>query len=599
MKIILVALNATYCHTNLAVRYIDAYLRRHFNACPDIELGFIEFSINDSQDRIMDALYEEHADIYGFSCYIWNISLILQITSDLKLALPGCLIILGGPEVTYEQSDFFIRNPQADYLIQGQGMKSFTDLVERLTVSRTGYRRDAADGLETQAETERIIQGEPAALDELEFPYADIDAFQPEKQYYYESSIGCPYHCSYCLSSAQTGVDSLSAGRVRNDLLQFVQKGEGIVKLVDRTFNFDDERAAVIWKDLIDLYNRNPFTTIFHFEIAADLLQDETMKLLLKAPKGIFRFECGVQSTSSDVLKNVNRKTDQEKLMRALRILSANGGIELHVDLIAGLPGEDIGTFIQSFNDVYALHPAMLQLGFLKMLKGSKIREDAVRFGIVSSSYPPYIVIRTDAITFNELSLLKRLEKVLDAFYNSGQFRYSLRFLMDCSFRDDPFALFRRLTEDYQASGGFDRTFSRKDRIGLFYRFGIRLLSERHRVDPDDEASSVAASADLPDHAAIFTDLLKFDYYRFDKKGGIPELKINYSESHPMMTREETAAFMNDSDGNRFFSKARIERYAFDAGLLMAEDRIIPGDSFVLYDMSGDRPVIKKTLKVN
>lgn len=584
MKILLVALNATYCHTNLAVRYIESYFRRHFTGCMDYEIKFMEFSINDPHERIIDTLYEEHADFYGFSCYIWNIAPVLEITADLKLIFPDRPIILGGPEISYDHPEFFIQHPQIDYLIQGQGMKSFTDLITRLASGHAGGSR--------------TISGEPIGLAELIFPYSDLDAFLQEKQYYYETSTGCPFHCSYCLSAAQTGVDFLPFDRVREELYQFIRKGAGIVKIVDRTFNFDDRRAALIWKYLIGLYNEKPFDTVFHFEISADLLQPETLELLATAPKGVFRFECGVQTTDGDVLENVNRRFDQAKLLQILQTLSDNGNIELHLDLIAGLPGENKVTFKKSFNDVFAIQPDMLQLGFLKMLKGSKIKEDAGKFGIVSSSYPPYMVISTDTLSFGELSVIKKIERVLDVFYNSGQFRYSAGFLINSFFPDDPYAFFERLADEFDTAGGFDRNISRRDRILLFYKFGTELSAARSAEIPCSEAS-VNASVKTDTRAAVFTDLLKFDYYRFDKKGSIPQLKLNLSETHPLMTREESVDFMNDSDGRALCVKARIEKFSFDAGLLLSDDSVSPGNSFVLYDLAGDKPVIRKTLNIN
>ncbi|MHB1453721.1 MAG: B12-binding domain-containing radical SAM protein [Saccharofermentanales bacterium] len=584
MKILLVALNATYCHTNLAVRYIESYFRRHFTARLDYVIEFAEFSINDPHERIIDILYEAQADFYGFSCYIWNITPILEITSDLKLIFPDKPIILGGPEISYENSGFLMENPQIDYLIQGQGMKSFTDLITRLVSG-------SMDG-------DRIIQGESTGLAELSFPYADVDAFLPEKQYYYETSTGCPFQCSYCLSAAGTGVDYLSFHRVREELDQFIQKGAGIVKLVDRTFNFDDRRAALIWKYLIERYIENPFDTIFHFEISADLLQTDTMELLAAAPKGIFRFECGVQTTDNDVLMNVNRRSDQKKLFQILQTLSDNGNIELHLDLIAGLPGESPDSFRKSFNDVFSILPDMLQLGFLKMLKGSRILNDKDQFKIVSSSYPPYMVISTDTLSFGDLSAIRKIGRVLDAFYNSDQFRYSARFLIRLFFPDDPYAFFGRLADAFEAAGGFERTISRKDRILLFHRFGSSLAAgacaENFCCDPSADVAMTDS-----DSAAIFTDLMKFDYYRFDKKGSIPQLKMNLSERHPLMTSEESTDFMSDADGRSLCMKARIEYFSFNVDLLISENRVFPGRSFILYDLSGDKPLIIKTLNIN
>ncbi len=596
MKIVLTALNATYCHTNLALRYIRDYFRQHTGASAGCEIRIAEFSINDGHERIGDALFAEQADCYGFSCYIWNIEEILHVTADLKRSMPGAAIVLGGPEVSFETEDFLLRNPQVDFIVRGPGPKTFAELVLKLFAERAAAPDGQSDGGAVRAAGagagERILQGEPVPLSEFPFPYEGEEPFSKEKQYYVETSAGCPFRCTYCLSSAQTGVDFLPAGQASAILRRFAEGGAGIVKLVDRTFNAGDRRAAAIWGDLIELHHTRPFDTVFHFEIAADLLSRETLRLLAGAPPGIFRFECGVQSTTPGVLRNVDRHADPRRLFENIGILSERGNIELHLDLIAGLPGETPDSFRRSFNETIALRPGMLQLGFLKMLKGSRIRDDADRFGIVSSPYPPYPVIRTGTMSHADLMSIRAVANVLDIYYNSGHFMHSIRFLTERFFREDPYALYEGLAQAYKKAGGDVRVLSGKDRAGLFLRFGEELC-----LMPDAPGWGGAVR--------LFADLLKFDIYRYDRRGMPPGLKETFSgippagsAAHPGMTRAEEAAFRNGPDGRPLCAKGRIEEYSFDAEILLAEGRVISARTAVLYELAGDKPVVKKIGRV-
>jgi len=585
MKVVLVGVNASFNHTNLAIRQLKYYCRQNTDIRENVDFICREYTINDSVRENMDCLLQENAGIYGFSCYIWNITVILEMTEILKKLRPECVIVLGGPEVSFEQEEFFSFHPEIDYIIRGSGEKALSDLLLSFLVNQ---HLDLISNVPLSLQT-RLIDGESVPLNEIPFAYEPEDFMLKQKQYYYETTRGCPFACSYCLSSTIKEIDVLSMERVKSELTFFIQQKIKQVKLVDRTFNFNDRRAMEIWRFLMEKYNQKPFQTNFHFELAGDLLTQESIALLGKAPKGLFQFEIGVQTTNRIVLGNIHRKSSLSKMYENVKKLKELENIPLHLDLIAGLPGEDWSSFAKSFHDVLSLRPDMLQLGFLKVLKGSPIREDAARLGLVYLDRPPYEIIATASMSFHELNRLKNIEDLLERYYNSFLFRYSLEFILGIF--PDSFDLFTKMEKEWGKKGLFKRNLSRQEIIREFYFFGRMVLDGRMVFD---EPSRQEPKEDFN----LFCDLLKFDYYRFDKKGNIEELEINFSHHHPSLPRNLEKDSWYRPNGQPVCLKPRLERYRFDVSQLIGSGRVVPILSYVLYEMSGDRPTIIDVLVI-
>ena len=393
MKIMLVAVNAKYVHTNIAVRYISRYCN----------MDFCEFTVNEPMNNVLQKLYAMDCDAYGFSCYIWNIDYVLKLCQSLKKLRPERKIFLGGPEVSFNGEELLEKQPFLDLIISGEGEIAVRKIKESFPDER------------------KVIYGEKINMDDLPFPYTNDDlenCRKGEKLVYYETTRGCPFNCVYCLSSADRGVRFLPIDRVKNEIKMMVDAGVMTVKFVDRTFNADKNRAMEIWKYCMDLKG----DTCFHFEIGADLLDDDAIDMLREVPKGKFQFEIGVQTTNKEALGLISRSMDLEKLKKNVSRLQSETNIMLHLDLIAGLPNEDMHSFKKSFNDVYALSPHVLQLGFLKLLKGTPLFENADALGISFCDFAPYEVFSTKEISFAELTIIKKVEDVLERYFNSGRF---------------------------------------------------------------------------------------------------------------------------------------------------------------------------------
>ena len=408
MKTVLFALNASYSHTNLAVRAIGATLRR-----AGFETVLVEKNLKDAYHRVLWSLYEEKAAVYGFSVYIWNVSEMLRLACELKTLLPEAAIVFGGPEVSFCDESFFARYPFVDFIIAGEGEEAFPQLCSMLSCGKT---------------PPHILAARPYRDFVHGGIYYDEIGDAPRGLVYYESVRGCPFSCAYCLSSVTQGMRAKSVPHVLSDLAAF-ERYDGIrtVKLVDRTFNFDCERARTIWRALAG----EAYTKEYHFEICAALLDEESFAVLARAPKGKFRLEIGVQSTNPDTLRAVHRALDTDKTLTAMKRLHAMGNLHIHADLIAGLPHEDFSSFGLSFDAVYG-HCNVLQLGFLKLLLGCALRENAEKWGIRYSPYPPYEVLETADLSFDELTRLRAIEGLLERFSNSGKFPYTFPYLPLC-----------------------------------------------------------------------------------------------------------------------------------------------------------------------
>lgn len=438
-KIVLAALSAKFIHPSLALRYLTKFNeneKKHM-------IHTMEFTINQRLDFIADELFRQKPDVILFSCYIWNVDMLKQLCPLLKKIMPACIIGFGGPEVSYESEQFLRENPSVDLVLRGEGELVFSELLDYLDFASPASLHEIK-GL-TFREGEQIVstmQQEPLDLSLLPFPYAEDFSDVENQIIYYESSRGCPYSCGYCLSSIEKGVRFVPLEQVYVALQKFLDYNVRQVKFIDRTFNCKKSHAMGIWRYLKEHDNG---VTNFHFEITADLLDQDTIDFLKTVRKGLFQFEIGVQSTNPKTIAAINRNVNFEKLSGIVQQIKAGGNIHQHLDLIAGLPYEDYDSFGRSFNDVYALQPEQLQLGFLKVLKGSMIYNRQKEFDIVYQDNAPYEVLTTHMLPYEDTLRLKAIEEMVETYYNSGKFLHTLEYLVPLY--ESPFAFFEALSQ--------------------------------------------------------------------------------------------------------------------------------------------------------
>lgn len=438
-KVILAALNAKYIHSNLALRYLSRF--QNNNQKHHVET--MEFTINQRLDFIAEELFRKQPDVVLFSCYIWNVEMLRQLCPILKKIMPDCVIGFGGPEVSYESETFLRENPAVDFVMRGEGEFVFTKYLEHLDAGNPATLGEIESLTYRQGdEIFSTPQMHPMDLALLPFPYEDDFSDVQNQIIYYESSRGCPYHCGYCLSSVENGVRFVPLDKVLPDLQKFLDKNVPQVKFIDRTFNCKKSHAMAIWKYL---HEHDNGVTNFHFEITADLIDQETIDFLKTVRKGLFQFEIGVQSTNPQTIRAINRNVDFAALSEIVRQIKDGGNIHQHLDLIAGLPYEDYDSFGRSFNDVYALHPEQLQLGFLKVLKGSMLHQKQKEFEIVYHDTAPYEVLTTHELPYADTLRLKYVEEMVETYYNSGRFLNTVAYLVPLY--ESPFAFFEALSQ--------------------------------------------------------------------------------------------------------------------------------------------------------
>ena len=442
MKIILAACNAKYIHSNLAVYDLQAYARQYQQ-----HILLKEYTINQQKDEIMKDLYEEKPDVICFSCYIWNISFVKELAEDLKKVLPSVPFWAGGPEVSFDAEAFLAANPAFDGVMVGEGEETFLELAGYYVDHRKSLEQ--IRGIAFRKENQVLHNGwrEIMDLSKVPFPYKDLQDFD-HRIIYYESSRGCPFSCSYCLSSVDKKLRFRSLDLVRKELQFFLDHKVPQVKFVDRTFNCKHDHAMAIWKYIVEHDNG---VTNFHFEIAADLLREEELELMATMRPGLIQLEIGVQSTNLQTLEAIHRKTDFSRICQIVERIHSFGNIHQHLDLIAGLPYEDYDSFHHSFNDVYALSPQQFQLGFLKVLKGSLMKQMEKEYGIVHKEKEPYEVLSTNWITYEDVLNLKKVENMVEVYYNSGQFENSLKYVE--TLFPDSFTMYEALGRFYEQKG--------------------------------------------------------------------------------------------------------------------------------------------------
>ena len=460
MKILLAACNAKYIHSNLAVYDLKAYSSDY-----DEHVILREYTINQPKDEILKDIYSSGADVVCFSCYIWNISFVRELIRDLVKILPKTAFWAGGPDVSYDAEKFLTEMPEMTGVMVGEGEKTFHDLLE--------FYIDGKDSLEeisgiAYRTGDKIIHNgwrELMDLSAIPFVYEHLEKFE-NRIIYYESSRGCPFSCSYCLSSIDKKLRFRDLELVKKELQFFLDHRVPQVKFVDRTFNCKHEHAMTIWKYILEHDNG---VTNFHFEISADLLREEEMELMSQMRPGLIQLEIGVQSTNPETIRAIHRHMDLKKLEHCVNRVHSFRNIHQHLDLIAGLPYEDYDTFHQSFNDVYQMKPDQLQLGFLKVLKGSLMQKEAEVYGIVYKEKEPYEVLSTNWLTYGEVLKLKMVESMVEVYYNSGQFWHTLEYLVP--FEKDAFTFYEKLGSFYEKKGYSEISHSRMRRYEILLEY--------------------------------------------------------------------------------------------------------------------------------
>ena len=460
MKILLAACNAKYIHSNLAVYDLKAYSSDY-----DEHVILREYTINQPKDEILKDIYSSGADVVCFSCYIWNISFVRELIRDLVKILPKTAFWAGGPEVSYDAEKFLTEMPEMTGVMVGEGEKTFHDLLE--------FYIDGKDSLEeisgiAYRTGDKIIHNgwrELMDLSAIPFVYEHLEKFE-NRIIYYESSRGCPFSCSYCLSSIDKKLRFRDLELVKKELQFFLDHRVPQVKFVDRTFNCKHEHAMTIWKYILEHDNG---VTNFHFEISADLLREEEMELMSQMRPGLIQLEIGVQSTNPETIRAIHRHMDLKKLEHCVNRVHSFRNIHQHLDLIAGLPYEDYDTFHQSFNDVYQMKPDQLQLGFLKVLKGSLMQKETEVYGIVYKEKEPYEVLSTNWLTYGEVLKLKMVESMVEVYYNSGQFWHTLEYLVPLE--KDAFTFYEKLGSFYEEKGYSEISHSRMRRYEILLEY--------------------------------------------------------------------------------------------------------------------------------
>lgn len=506
MKILLVAINAKYIHSNPAVHSLRA-CAGEYGSCVEIA----EFTINQQPSFILRQIYRRQPDVVAFSCYIWNRSILDEIVPDLRRLLPGADLWAGGPEVSYDAAETINRWGLRG-VMTGPGEEVFSRLV-------TAYAKGTSHDLPAVLDGSQMRR----RLDDIPFWYEDMDDFA-HRILYYESNRGCPFSCSYCLSSIDKAMDFRSVARVCRELDLFLEKKVPQVKFVDRTFNCKKEHALPILRHILEHDNG---VTNFHFEIAADLLDEDYFAVLERLRPGAVQLEIGVQSTHADTIAAIHRKMDFARVADVVRRISSWGNIHIHLDLIAGLPFEDLQRFQISFNDVYALRPQQLQLGFLKVLKGSDMERLAPEYDLLYTGRPPYEVLSTRWLSYEDVCHLKQVEEMVELYYNSGQFAHTLAFLEP--YFDSPYALYARLAKWYEERGMLAVQSSRIRKYEILLEFGRAFFTTEESDMADRRISSL-------------TEYLLYDLYLREhmknRPAFAPSLERWRDDIHKLLHRE-------------------------------------------------------------
>ena len=510
MKILLTAINAKYIHSNLAVYSLRAYAQK---------LGYsvqlAEYTINHRMDFILEEIYRKKPDVLVFSCYIWNIEYVKELAREFHKICPDVPIWAGGPEVSFETEQFLWENPAFTGLMMGEGEQTFSQLC---AYYGGDGKIDDIDGITYRDKTESIVirpLKKLLPMDEIPFCYSDLADFE-HRIIYYESSRGCPFSCSYCLSSVDKTLRFRSLSLVYKELQFFLDKKVPQVKFVDRTFNCKHSHTLGVWNYIKEHDNG---ITNFHFEISADLLTEEELELISDMRPGLIQLEIGVQSTNPETIREIHRTMRLPEVKRAVKRVQQGKNIHQHLDLIAGLPLEDYQTFRKSFDEIYALRPQQLQLGFLKVLKGSYMYEHAQEYGLLYRSVAPYEVLTTKWVSFDEMLEIHLVEEMLELHYNSGQFLTALSVLEKVY--DSAFSMFLDMGYFYRKQGYLNRSHSRIQRTEIFLEFARSVDSKQEK---------------------LYQEALIFDLYKIEKSKSRPKWAADLTEYKRM-----TAGYLREN----------------------------------------------------
>lgn len=582
MKVLLTAVNAKYIHSNLALYTLQAYASKYKE---NVELA--EFTINNYTDEILQQIYKKTPDVIAFSCYIWNIKIIETIACELRKILPQAKIWLGGPEVSYDAEETIERLTYIDGIMIGEGEATFLELMEYYMERRrslTDIKGIVFQSSACMTPTEVIAQlpftnqiiatspREQLDLSTIPFPYENIEEFK-NKIIYYETSRGCPYSCSYCLSSIDKRVRFRNVELVKQELQCFLDQKVPQVKFVDRTFNCNKNHAMEIWNYL---KNHDNGITNFHFEISADILDSEELELLSSFRPGLAQLEIGVQSTNPVTITAINRKMNLEKLQYAVHKINEAENIHQHLDLIAGLPYEDYETFQKSFNTVYALKPEQFQLGFLKVLKGSDMYEESKKRTIIYKSIPPYEVLYTKWLNYEEVLNLKAVEEMIEVYYNSGQFKNTVEYLLH--FHKTPFDMYHSLSNYYERKHLNGISQSRISRYHILLEYYQEAIKEEAGAIKEILLYDLYLRENLKSRPVFAGDnsIYKERYRKFYLE---EENQKKYLENYDGVQRKQTG------------SLTHIEHFGIDIGKTISQGKTYKKDCFILFDYQKRNPL--------
>ena len=565
MKFLLAAINAKYIHSNPAVYSLKMFAKEQ-RPKADIEIG--EYTINHQMDHVLEDIFRRKPDFVGFSCYIWNISQVLEITRDLHKILPKCEIWLGGPEVSYNAEEILMKEPQIRGIMRGEGELTFTELVSAY-MSADYTRINQIQGITCRGFSGTFYNNGSQRLlsmDEIPFYYADMTEFE-NRIVYYESSRGCPFSCSYCLSSIDKSVRFRSLDLVKKELDFFLEHKVPQVKFIDRTFNCKREHTLGIWKHILEHDNG---VTNFHFEVSADLFDEEELALIAKMRPGLIQLEIGVQSTNLDTITEIHRRMNLERLKKRVERIHSYRNTHQHLDLIAGLPYENMSSFLMSFDDVYDMRPDQLQLGFLKVLKGSYMAAHVQEYELKYRSVPPYEVLSTKWLSYQDVIRLKEMEEMVEVHYNSGQFSYTLR-LLEKEF-SHPSSMFLALADYYEKNGLFGFSHNRLARYEILSNF----LKEKF------------AEEELPK----FRDALMYDLYLRENLKSRPSFAGDQSD----VKYEVREFFAAEAEKPEWL--LGYEGYDSRQLIKMAHMEHMEDGSFILFDYKNRDPLNKNAKAV-
>lgn len=507
MKILLTTLNSKFIHTNLAIRYIKESIKD----LADVEIR--EYTINNQLDYILKDIYLAGYDAVFFSTYIWNVYDIVKLCENLKKVNPKLIIGLGGPEVSYDSEDAMAKYEFVDYILRGEGEMIMRDLVKYFNGE---IDIKDVDGVTYRCDGEVIKNKERELLKDLDLipsPYENLNVKEYENRIvYYETSRGCPFNCQYCLSSAIKGLRYFSIDRVKRDLKKLIDAKVSQIKFIDRTFNANKKFAKDIMKFLME--NDNGYTT-YHFEVTAHLLDDDMLEFLKDCKEGLFQFEIGVQTTNQEALDAVGRRDDFEKLSHVVKTIESYQNIHQHLDLIAGLPYEGYDSFEKSFNDVFALQIEQLQLGFLKMIKGTGMRARSEEFEYEYKNYAPYEVLCNKFISYDEILKLKDIEDILERYYNSNNFSLSVKYIIENYYSESAFKFFEDFANYFNEMGYFHLAQGKNQLYSILADFYKEKIGENYD---------------------LFMEILKYDYVSLGKISSVPNI-FNKLEVKDMKAR--------------------------------------------------------------